>query len=225
LADGARRQGRGVVVKIDFFVIVKFRAKSFSTIAKLSANLPAFRGRTRLFLVLFKILGLAKEHVYVETRLRKPVAYRVRLDLHSWLQHIAYLTGGYEDDTVRFLLRLFQRHSSKGYCLDIGANIGLISIPLALLLQQEEGSGRVISIEAVADNYRALKTNISLNSLDADLLAVCAALGDRCKTAEIQVEGDLSVGEGSGTANILPEHSDFDCVRQKLQLETFDQIQ
>lgn len=205
---------------------MKFKAASFSKIASLSAKLPAFRGRTRLFLILFGALGLANEHIFVETRLRKPIPYKARLDLHSWLQRIAYLTGGYEDDTVRFLLRLFKSHSSTGYCLDIGANVGLISIPLALLLAQKNGSRpRIIAVEAVPDNYQALKINISLNGLDGDLLAMCAALGDCCKSAEIQVEGDLNAGEGSGTANFLPDNSDYECVRQKLELQTLDQLQ
>ncbi len=194
-------------------------------IAKLSANLPAFRGRTRIFLILFDLLGLAKEHLFVETRLRKPLPYGARLDLHSWLQRIAYLTGGYEEDTVTFLLRLFKSYSPKGYFLDVGANVGLISIPLALLLLQEEGKcPRVVSIEAVPDNYQALKTNILLNGLDGELLAMCAALGDSCKSADIQVEGDLNAGEGSGTANILPDNSDYDCVRQKLEMQTLDDL-
>jgi hypothetical protein len=70
--------------------------------------LPALRGRTRVFLLLYRLLGLERRHVVVRPRLRQPVSFQAQLDLHSSLQRVAFLTGGYEADTVQFLLRLPQ---------------------------------------------------------------------------------------------------------------------
>jgi FkbM family methyltransferase len=170
-------------------------------------------------------LGLARQHVLVETRLRRPTPFLATLDLHSWLQRIAFLTGAYEDDAVAFLYRLYRSHHREGYVLDIGANIGLVSIPLAIVIKESQRkSPCVVSIEAVPDNARALEANIALNTLQADILVLSAALGDACKDIEIQVEGNLLPGEGTGTANILPDGSTYRCVRQKLALQTIDSL-
>jgi hypothetical protein len=104
------------------------RQRLFTAFGRYAHRLPKVRGRNRVFLELFKILGLANHHTYITADLPSPVPYRVRLDLHSWLQRIAFLAGEYEADTTRHLIRLHQL-SGPGYFLDVGANIGLISVP------------------------------------------------------------------------------------------------
>lgn len=200
-------------------------ASVFILAAGLCRKLPAFRGRNRLFLMLYKILGLKNKHIHVNAQLESPVSFRANLDLHSWLQRLAFLTGSYESDAVTFLHRLHSSQDSRGCMLDIGANIGLISIPFALMSQsQMQNKIKVISVEAVPDNLKALTENITLNSLQSSIKVIGTALGDTSKTIEIQVEGDLASGEGTGTANILPDGSDFRCVRQKLELKTMDSL-
>jgi FkbM family methyltransferase len=212
-----------------------FRSTIFRSVGRVATHFPRFRGQTRFFLLLFNALGLKTEHVFVDTTLTAPIAYRARLDLHSWLQRIAFLTGEYEADTVSFLLKLHASANRSGYLLDIGANVGLISIPAALLLQARQSgapstSPLVISVEAVADNANALRRNVELNGADRLVTVIEAALGDRIGAVEIQVEGDLAQGEGTGTANILPEGSTLDpngtyeCVRVPLQLSTLDAL-
>jgi len=188
-------------------------------------KLPPFRGRNRLFLMLYKIFGLKNKHLHVVAYLDSPVRFQAKLDIHSWLQRLAFLTGSYESDVVTFLHRLHTSQNSRGYMLDIGANIGLISIPFTLMSQRQTHNNiKVVSVEAVPDNFKALEENIALNSLGASIKAIRTALGDTAKTIEIQVEGDLASGEGTGTANILPDGSDFKCVRQKLELKTLDSL-
>lgn len=192
------------------------RERLFLAVSRVSAKLPAFRGRTRIFLELYKLLGLERRAVAVRTRLREPVPFEAELDLQSWLQRVAFLTGGYEADTVRFLADLYARGGGSGYLLDVGANIGLIAIPFAKL------TGRVIAVEAVPDNVRALGRNVALN--DAAVAVLPVALGEERKTAFIQVEGDLRAGQGSGTANILPTDSSYECVRQEIRVEMLDAL-
>jgi FkbM family methyltransferase len=168
---------------------------------------------------------MEKHHLRIVTTLDTPLPFKATLDLHSWLQRIAALTGNYEADTVQFLHRLRLAQKSRGYTLDIGANIGLLSIPIALMSRAEASSAiAVVSIEAVPDNCRILNENIALNNLNSEILVVETALGDFAKMIEIQVEGNLAAGEGTGTANILPEDSNYVCVRQTLQLRTLDQL-
>jgi FkbM family methyltransferase len=145
--------------------------------------------------------------------------------MQSWLQRIAFLTGAYEGETVSFLRRLSQSRAERGYLLDIGANIGMITVPFAMMAREGTSTRpSVVAIEAVPDNTRALEINIKLNKLDGDVTVIGAALGDVEKTIQIQVEGDLSPGEGSGTANILADDSKYACVTQSLQLRTLDHL-
>lgn len=201
-------------------------ASAFVWVGRLSAHLPSFRGRTRAFLSLFNALGLRQKHVLAEATLRKPTEFKVRLDLHSWLQRIAFLTGEYEADTASFLVRLYEAYGRKGVLLDVGANVGLVSIPAALTLSRNAGSEgggpQVVCVEAVPANAKALRENVRLNEA-ADLISVIeAAVGEEAKTVEIQVEGNLRDGEGSGTANILADDSTYECVRIPLQVRTLD---
>jgi len=203
------------------------RENFFISVGRLSPMLPPFRGRTRVFLALFNALGLRSKHPRVDTWLTRPTRYRVNLDLHAWLERIAFLTGGYEDDLVRFLLQLTRASGRPGYLLDIGANIGLISVPYTLMRQAEGAAGAAplaVCFEAIASNFAALQRHVQLNGLQEKMLVFRQALGDVAATVDIQVEGDLHEGEGTGTANILPAGSDYQCVRQTLEIRTLDSL-
>ncbi|MDZ4814527.1 MAG: FkbM family methyltransferase [Pseudomonadota bacterium] len=203
--------------------LVEFRSWLFVTIARLSAHLPAFRGRTRAFLLLYTLLGLNGHKLVVETQLRRPIRFSARLDIQSWLQRVAFLTGEYEGNTVTFLHRVWQGRGGRGYLLDVGANVGMISVPFALIARDSmQRRPVVIAVEAVPDNAAALTTNIALNRLEDSVQVIGTALGDEEKSIRIQVEGDLAAGEGSGTANILPDGSTYGCVAQTLRLLTLD---
>jgi FkbM family methyltransferase len=152
----------------------------------------------------------------------RPTPFLARLDLHSWLQRIAFLAGCYEEDTTRFRLRLHESSGSQGYILDVGANVGLIAIPLALMSRGIDP--RVVAVEAVPDNIAALTHNIALNHLGFKVAVVPVGLGDERNEVDIQVEGNLEEGAGTGTANILPKGSTHGCVRQKIMIETLDDL-
>jgi len=190
--------------------------------------IPRFRGRNRAFLLLFDALGLGRRHVIVETTLKRPAEFRVRLDLHSWLQRIAFLSGEYEGGTARFLVALHAATGRRGPLLDVGANVGLIAIPAAMLLDRRghgiEGEPRAICVEAVRANVVALRENLRLSGTEHFISVLGDALGEEEKVVEIQVEGDLRDGEGSGTANILAKGSTFQCERIPLKVTTLDAL-
>lgn len=192
------------------------RGRLYAAIARLSAHLPAVRGRTRAFLLLYRALRLERQHVIVRARLTQPVAYEATLDLHAWAQRVAFLTGGYEPETTRFLMRL---RNGGGYLLDVGANVGLIAIPFA-----RATGAPVVAVEAVPDNAAVLRANVEANALAGQITVLPIGLGDEAKTVDIQVEGDLGAGQGTGTANILPDGSSYDCVRQTLRIERLDDV-
>jgi len=191
--------------------------------------LPAFRGKVRIFLLLYRLLGLSGRSIVVEVTLSRPVKYQMHLDLRSWLQRLAFLTGSYEPLTVLFLERLRATVKPTGYLLDVGANIGTISIPFALRSANEstlssDGRVLVMAVEAVSDNVDALRKNINLNKLCSVVPIFPFGLGDISKTVRIQVEGDLSAGAGTGTANIMADDSNWECVTQSIEIKRLDEL-
>jgi FkbM family methyltransferase len=192
------------------------RTELFIAAGRLAARLPRVRGKTRLLLLLYRALGLETRHIRVEARLRRPVPFDAELDLHAWLQRIAFLTGGYEHETVEYLVGLHRRDGRGGYLLDVGANIGLIAIPFAKVTGKP-----VFAVEAVPDNVAVLRRNVERNGLHDAITIMPFALGDQPGVAQIQVEGDLRPGEGTGTGNILPPESTWG-VRQPVEVQRLD---
>ena len=209
-------------------------SKLFTSIGRISSHLPKFRGKDGTFLRLFDALGLKSHHILIDAILQAPIKYRVRLDLHSWLQRLAFVSGEYEASTVEFIIKLHESFDEPGYVLDIGANIGLIGIPTALMIKGRRKSKSpvpyVVCIEAVPDNEKALRKNIELNDAGKLISVIGTGLGDIPGKVDIQVEGDLTTGEGTGTANILPAGSildpngTYECVKISIQITTLDAL-
>jgi FkbM family methyltransferase len=197
--------------------IRKFGYRAFSQVCHI---LPNFRGKVRAANTVHAALGVQNQHILTRCQLRHPVPYRSILDAHSWHERLAFLNSGYEPDTTKFLARLF---NGKGAFVDVGANIGLISIPFAKLVEKDIGRfPAVFCIEAIDANARRLKENISINELEKYIEVFNVAVGDEYKKSIIQIEGNLKSGAGTGTANILSEKSDHDCERIELDVETID---
>jgi FkbM family methyltransferase len=195
----------------------------FSAIASILRAVPPFRGKVRVAMFAFRVLG---GHAWAEPQtvhLPRPVRHRMKLDIRAWAQRLAFVDGGYEPETVVFLRAVSAKTISPGYLLDIGACIGAIAIPYAVA-RRDELAQTVVAFEAVADNVKLLRENVALNELNANVTVHDVALGESSKTVAIQVEGDRNVGEGSGTANILAENSDYDCVRQTINVRRMDDL-
>jgi FkbM family methyltransferase len=89
--------------------------------------------------------------------LREPVAFELLIN------------GAYESETLALLLKAI---SGKGTFVDVGANIGAFTVPLAKQLN----SVTVVAIEASPAVYPYLARNIELNDLRNVRLHHCAAL-------------------------------------------------
>jgi FkbM family methyltransferase len=188
--------------------------------------LPNFKGKVRILKFLYRLFKAKGTHDIFLAHLKKPVDYYAKLDTFCAHELMAFMMGGYEEDTVRLLDKLYHY---RGYFMDIGANIGLISIPFTIIQKQKLGHANdkqkiTYCFEAVASNYEALNYNIKMNNLNKNITAFCLGLGDSQKDAEIQVEGNLRGGQGTGTASIIAAHSDYECERIKLYLTTLDKL-
>jgi FkbM family methyltransferase len=120
-----------------------------------------------------------------------------KFDLRDRTQSGAFWIGDYEPDYLHVLEKL--AGVAGGVVYDIGANVGLVAIPLARRLGD---GGAVICFEPVLENFARLQQNASLNDLDAQRFSVYqVALGSTDATADIAMEADY--GASTGNAVLL----------------------
>ncbi len=89
---------------------------------------------------------------------------RWQLDLREGIDLAIYLFGYFEYETVRAYRKLLKPGDTV---LDIGANIGAHTLPLARCVSP---AGKVIAFEPTAFAFNKLRQNISLNPLLANLI-------------------------------------------------------
>ncbi len=96
---------------------------------------------------------------------------RMELVLNEYVQSQLYLFGTFEPATVKVLKRLVK---SGDTVLDIGANVGYLSLVLAKCVGN---SGKVFSFEPDAKNFALLKRNLELNA-DCNIEPIATAVSD-----------------------------------------------
>jgi FkbM family methyltransferase len=131
-----------------------------------------FPGRYKAYRLLSRILG--EEPLPFAVPL--PGGGKLSVNSTFW-QHMFYL-GDYEYEVRRFLVRQIQLGSTV---FDVGASIGICTVPLAIRLGQH---GRIYAFEALASNYESLLRNIKLNNL-ANVVPVFAAVADKQGTVNM----------------------------------------
>lgn len=126
------------------------------------------------------------------------LGHRLRLDRRSRAQRRAAATGWFDDG----LFRSARRQLTAGsLALDIGANVGLWTLPLALGAM--DVGTRVVAFEPVPGNQRQLATNIELTGVTDVVMMEPVALSNRTETAELVLREDFVDGAASGNASIL----------------------
>lgn len=192
------------------------------SIADACHALPNFRGKVRAADMAMKFLKLENHHMLKTVSIDSPVTYLALLDFHSRHERWAYFMNEYEKDTTRFLVRLF---TGEGCFIDVGANIGLIALPFSkLVAARDRHAPEIYCVEAVSANIERLEHNIRLNGLEETIFTIGKGVGDVEKDVQIQIEGNLKDGQGTGTANILSEHSDHVAERVPLAMTTLDNL-
>lgn len=108
-------------------------------------------------------------------------------------EHLGYLLGKYEPHLVRVL----EEHIDSGMvCYDIG----YLSLVIAQLVGPQ---GQVVSFEANAKNFRALKANLEVNGVE-NIIGVHKVVSDKSKTVRLTTFENSLVGYvdlGGKTAN------------------------
>jgi FkbM family methyltransferase len=93
---------------------------------------------------------------------------RFELDLNDYTQRRAWC-GVFERKEVDFIHRLLQ---AGHVAIDVGANVGLLTIPMAIAVGD---SGRVVAVDPIPANINQLSRNLQLNQLSNTVLVQCAA--------------------------------------------------
>jgi FkbM family methyltransferase len=101
--------------------------------------------------------------------------------------------------------------------IDIGANVGLVTVPLATICVKS----RFLSIEPSSANIEILSKNIRSNDLDTRVEIVSCALGSEVGTMTLVRESKF--GSSTGNARIDTSSSDAE-VTETVRIDTLDSV-
>lgn len=160
-----------------------------SSIQKLSSflqALPLFRGKRRLGRIAVSLSGAGKtKNVVVKTKAGKfllpNLVEMISLDL--------FINGHYEKGLVNLLI---DRIPQNAVFVDVGANIGSISIPIARLRPDV----KIVAVEASPWIFSVLKKNIELNGVSNITAINYAVYSESGKSMKMYAPKDL-FGKGS----------------------------
>jgi len=167
---------------------------------------PNFPGKTRLgksllrsYLPLREMTVRTNGSAFLTPTLQEPIAFYLLVD------------GVYELATARFLSAQLRSGSTF---VDIGANIGTLSVPAAKTVGH---TGQVMAVEPSPRIFRYLQCNVRLNGLTNIRLKQCAA-GDREASEVSFYEAPI---ENFGMGALAPQ---FDAPATSVQIRTLDSL-
>lgn len=115
--------------------------------------------------------------------------------------------GHYEMETMDLIARLVKRDS---VCLDIGANIGVMSLAMSALVPQ----GKVFAFEALPQNFAHLQHNLSINGI-ANVEPLNVAIYDKNGTLSFDYVAEFAGGSfasETGVHDHRSQHTEVTCV-------------
>lgn len=118
---------------------------------------------------------------------------------HEHLDHLetgVHRIGNYVEKYSGYMVA----SEANDYMIDVGANLGLATFPVALLQR------RVVAFEPVADNVRAMKESIVRNQFDTVTLVECAIaaqVGETVIYVPLGRADNASQGEDVAIANVI----------------------
>lgn len=135
-----------------------------------------------------------------------------RLDISKLLDHARYFFNDTQDAS---LTNLFNTLKSHFHVLDIGANIGLLTLPFAKRCTQ----GVVYCFEPGSENFRRLNENVKANDMK-NVILFKQALGDKSGSSTLyHVEPT-----NPGMNRILPEKPERELSREVVKVSCLDDL-
>lgn len=178
---------------------------------------PELRGRWHLArLVNKRFAPVSSTLCTAWTRMR--LGHEMLVDLRSSTEFHAYYLGDFDTEAIRSALRLIPPDSTV---LDVGANIGFWSIPLANYLRAR---GCLHAFEPVPANFKRLSENVRRNSLEDTAHLHEIGLSDQNSSLQISLREDFAEGAETGNATIVVDSYDllFEC--KEIRADRLDDI-
>jgi FkbM family methyltransferase len=153
-------------------------------------KMPRFKGKNRMARLLFK------KEISQSSNLKVKGKYNCQYNLPNIKESVAFeifVNGIYESDTNQFL---YERVPENGLLIDIGANIGAVTIPLC----KRRKDIRVLCIEAAPSIFATLEKNIKENGLDNQVSCYNYALYDVDHKILPFYSSEANFGKGSLSA-------------------------
>lgn len=133
--------------------------------------------------------------------------YRMTLPVGSLQSWSAAFTGEYADAATRFLRPYIQRGT---LVLDIGASLGLFTVPLAI--EAQKAGAQVIAYEPVLANSAFVRRNAAANELASVVDVRDVGLGRESSELTMHIEGS-----GAGNAAVVSNLPDAEISRHDSQ--------
>lgn len=175
--------------------------------------LPEFRGIGRASGMFNKAMLMLGAAPIVEAPMQDGT--RMRVDLRTRTEFIAYYTGKYDADLLKIIFALVD---TDAVFLDVGANIGFYSVAVGNFIRRNGGSGRLIGFEPFEGNYERNLENLRGNNL----LEVCSlmkvGLSNEKRTERLTLREDFKDGSNTGNASI-PTSATFDAGFKTVPIE------
>jgi FkbM family methyltransferase len=146
------------------------------------------------------------------------LGHEMLVDLRSESEFHAYYLGDFDTKAIRGALRLIRPDSTV---LDVGANIGFWSIPLASHLK---GQGCLHAFEPVPANFRRLNENVCRNALEGTARLHESGLSDQNCSLQISLREDFANGAETGNAAIVTDAEDLRFTRAAIRVRRLDDI-
>ncbi len=133
----------------------------------------------------WKVLGRFRDHVTIHTK-HGLITVSTK---DRWIGNCLYVNQGYEYESSRNVIAHLKEQGLLGgdvTMLDIGANIGFISIGLL----RDNLVQRAVAFEPDPNNFGLLQKNAGQNDLADRLICVQRAVGDKSTTLEFELSDE-----------------------------------
>jgi FkbM family methyltransferase len=169
--------------------------------ARVVRSLPSVRGRGSLARATNAIFLKAGAEPIAVAQMKQ--GHLMMVDCRLFSHAHAFFSGEYDDQKITVLTAFL---STEGTALDVGANIGFYSVPLALAARRV--GARVISVEPFRGNADWLRRNLALNQVDRFVTVLDIGLSSQSKEEQLMLREDFGGGASVGNASIADHAAD-----------------
>lgn len=181
-------------------------------------GLPKIRGRGRVAALLNRaLLSAGADPIMI---CDMAAGHRMRIDCRIFSHcHVAF-SGSYDDGKISALTSFLR---PGDVALDVGANVGFYSVPIALAAKKI--GARVVAVEPFPNNIDWLRENLCLNGAEDTVRVLPVALSDHAGTLPLVLAEDFVTGANVGNAALDSDDLyDQSFRRVSVPVETLDDL-